>query len=83
LRAEGFVGDHVRVCEVGEAHGFFASVNGVGWVVEWRMCRRDTVDCDLIWFTEVGACCWLGEVEVGLGVINNTCGLLGRKGREI
>jgi hypothetical protein len=36
-RGEGLVGDDVRVCEVGEAHGFIASVNGAGWV---RVLRR-------------------------------------------
>jgi hypothetical protein len=30
LRAEGFVWDHVRICEMGEAHGLVASVNGGG-----------------------------------------------------
>jgi hypothetical protein len=28
LRGEGFVWDHIRICEMGEAHGFIASVNG-------------------------------------------------------
>ena len=30
LRAEGQVRDHIGVCEMGEAHGLIASVNGVG-----------------------------------------------------
>jgi hypothetical protein len=30
LRTEGFVWDHVRICEMGEAHGLTASVNGGG-----------------------------------------------------
>ena len=30
LRGEGFVWDHIGICEMGEAHGFIASVNGGG-----------------------------------------------------